>query len=155
VLNKKANRSGKYQSFYAELPYSNDMMCEFPDQSPLLDDIEDDRQKERYIELKTKLAKAFWKVVEEKLTKRQGQVLHLLASGYTQIEIAKILEVNQSSVAKSVHGNCDYKKGKKSYGGSEKKLRKLCHQDPDIINILKQISELEDFSEFFIKLDDE
>jgi hypothetical protein len=151
VLNKKANRSGKYQSFYAELPYSNDMMCEFPDQSPLLDDIEDDQQKERYTELKSKLAEAFWRVVEGRLTERQGQVLHLVASGYTQIEIAKILKVNQSSVAKSVHGNCDYKKGKKSYGGSEKKLRKLCQQDPEIAKILKQISELEDFSDSFKK----
>lgn len=72
MLNKKANRSGKYQSFYAELPYSNDMMCEFPDQSPLLDDVEDDRQKEKYIELKNKLIKAFWRVVEEKFNRKTG-----------------------------------------------------------------------------------
>ena len=41
-----------------------------------------------------------------------------------------------------MHGNCDYKNGKKIYGGSEKKLRKIAEKDEEIQNLLKRKAEL-------------
>ncbi len=70
----------------------------------------------------------------------------------TQTDIAKKLKVNQSSITKAIHGNCDYgknskkdknKKGKKIYGGARKKLQKLAKEDPVIQEIIKEILELQ------------
>jgi DNA-binding CsgD family transcriptional regulator len=158
-MDRKTNRSSKYQDFFAELPYSNEMMAEFQENQGL-NDYYTSEDKDILSELRDKLAVEFWRVVDETLTVRQAQVLKLLAKGYTQIEIAKQLNVNQSSITKSVNGNCDYRnnkagdsnvasvlkvgnvKTKRSYGGSRKKLRKLCSMDEKIIEITEQIADI-------------
>ena len=155
-MDRKTNRSSKYQDFFAELPYSNEMMAEFQENQGL-NDFYTSEDKDRLSELRDELAIEFWRVVDETLTLRQAQVLKLLAKGYTQIEIAKQLNVNQSSITKSVNGNCDYRnnrnggvsndKGvgkcsKRSYGGSRKRLRKLCAVDEKIIAISEQIADI-------------
>ena len=53
-----------------------------------------------------------------------------------------MLNVNQSSVTKSIHGNVDYKKGKKIYGGSKKKLSKIIESDTKIKAILDEMASL-------------
>jgi len=60
------------------------------------------------------------------------------------MEIAKMLDVNQSSITKSLNGNVDYKNGKKIYGGAKKKLNKIIQNDIKIKDILKRIQELRD-----------
>jgi DNA-binding CsgD family transcriptional regulator len=144
-MDRKTNRSGKYQSFFAELPYSNDMMAEFQTGLQETYSVED---RERLLDLRELLTKEFWRLVDENLTERQSQVLHLLAQGYTQIEVAKQLNVNQSSITKSVHGNCDYrhkrsgKEGRTVYGGSSRKLKKLSEKDPRVQGILNEMAEI-------------
>jgi predicted transcriptional regulator len=81
-------------------------------------------------------------VVDTLLTSRQREVIRLYADGYTQMEIAKMLDVNQSSITKSLNGNVDYKNGKKVYGGARKKIRKIIESDEKIKSLLKQMNEI-------------
>jgi predicted transcriptional regulator len=71
-------------------------------------------------------------------------VIRLYADGYTQMEIAKMLNVNQSSITKSLNGNVDYKNGKKVYGGARKKIRKIIELDDEIKQILQEMADLRD-----------
>ena len=74
-------------------------------------------------------------------------LLHAYGSGAeleTQIEIAKQLNVNQSSITKSINGNCDYRSGKRVYGGAKKKLRRLADEDLEVQEILANIAALQD-----------
>jgi DNA-binding CsgD family transcriptional regulator len=98
---------------------------------------------EELLELKEQLKAAFWRIVETQLTERQKQVIKLYSKGLTQTEIAKKLGVNQSSITKSINGNCDYRSGKKVYGGARKKLRKIAEKDEEIQSILLRISEIQ------------
>jgi DNA-binding CsgD family transcriptional regulator len=104
-----------------------------------------DNYDEKLLELEDQLKDRFWNIVNTLLTKRQKRVIMLLAEGKTQMEIAKILNVNQSSITKNLNGNSEYHNGiKTSYGGSKKKLRKLAEEDPEVIAILNQIREIKD-----------
>lgn len=97
---------------------------------------------EDLIELEEQLNKEFWRIVDNLLTERQRQVIRLYADGYTQMEIAKMLNVNQSSITKSLNGNVDYKNGKKIYGGARKKIRKIVENDEKIKEILARMREI-------------
>jgi predicted transcriptional regulator len=99
---------------------------------------------EDILELEDELKRNFWRIVDELLTERQREVIRLYADGYTQMEIAKLLNVNQSSITKSLNGNVDYKNGKKIYGGARKKMKKIIENDKEIREILRKISELRD-----------
>jgi transcriptional regulator len=99
---------------------------------------------ERMLELEDRLKKEFWRVVDTLLTERQREVIRLYADGYTQMEIAKMLNVNQSSITKSLNGNVDYKNGKRVYGGARKKIRKIIELDDTIKGILQEMSDLRD-----------
>jgi transcriptional regulator len=94
------------------------------------------------MELEEELKKEFWRVVDTLLTPRQRQVIRLYADGYTQMEIAKMLNVNQSSITKSLNGNVDYKNGKKIYGGARKKIIKIIEQDDCIKAILQKMQDI-------------
>jgi len=140
-MGKKSNRSNGYQFLFAEQPYSNEMMAEFSEAQGLTENY-DPEDRERLLDLREELHLEFWRLAKDSLTSRQLEVIQLLAQGYTQIEIAKQLNVNQSSITKSVNGNCDYRNGKKIYGGAKKKLRRLADKDPDIQAIFAQIAEI-------------
>jgi predicted transcriptional regulator len=58
------------------------------------------------------------------------------------MEIAKMLNVNQSSITKSLNGNVDYKNGKRIYGGAKKKLNKITEKDDKIKEILAKMAEI-------------
>jgi hypothetical protein len=60
------------------------------------------------------------------------------------MEIAKILQVNQSSITKSLNGNVDYKNGKRIYGGCKKKINKIIENDDKIKEILSKMTALRD-----------
>ena len=76
-----------------------------------------------FLILEDELKEEFWRIADTFLTNRQREVIKHCADGYTQTEIAKLLNVNQSSITKSINGNVDYKnkKGKIIYGGTKKK----------------------------------
>ncbi|MFA5758002.1 MAG: LuxR C-terminal-related transcriptional regulator [Clostridia bacterium] len=138
---KKTNRSNGYQHLFAEQSYSNEMMAEFSESQGLTENYTSDDH-EKLLDLQDARRDEFWRLAKDNLTDRQFQVIQLLAKGYTQIEIAKQLNVNQSSITKSVNGNCDYRNGKRVYGGAKKKLCKLAEKDSKIQEIIKQIAEI-------------
>ena len=139
---KRQNRSDRYQWVLLETVCSNDMMeacCNEDSISARLNPFE---YNEDLIELEEQLKKEFWRVVDTLLTSRQREVIRLYADGYTQMEIAKMLNVNQSSITKSLNGNVDYKNGKKIYGGAKKKINKIIQSDEKIMEILRRIADV-------------
>jgi predicted DNA-binding protein YlxM (UPF0122 family) len=154
----KKTRSESYQWVLLEAPCAPDLLTEFAEMQSLRGMLNNSEYNEELYDLQDQLKKEFWRLIDTELTVRQRQVLHLYSDGYTQIEIAKKLKVNQSSITKSINGNCDYrikvdKNGKKVdgnnkkriYGGAKKKLSKLVSTDKVIQDILRKIAELNDF----------
>lgn len=141
-MERRKNRSDKYQWIILETVCSNDMMEAFCNEDSIYNRLNPFEYNEGLIELEEQLKVEFWRVVDTLLTPRQKQVIHLYAEGYTQMEIAKMLHVNQSSITKSLNGNVDYKNGKKIYGGARKKIRRIIENDEKIKEILKKMSEL-------------
>lgn len=141
---ERKNRSDKYQHILVESACSPEMMCEFAESDGIKSRLNPWGYNEELLDLKDQLREEFWRLVNTKLTDRQREVLRLYADGLTQIEIAKKLNVNQSSITKSINGNCDYRNGKRIYGGSHKKLTKLVEQDEKIQEILKKIADIQE-----------
>jgi DNA-binding CsgD family transcriptional regulator len=141
-MNKRQNRSDRYQWVLLETVCSNDMMEAFCNEDSICHRLNPFEYSESLIDLEDQLKKEFWRVVDTLLTPRQREVIRLYADGYTQMEIAKMLNVNQSSITKSLNGNVDYKNGKKIYGGARKKIKKIIENDDKIKDILAQMVEL-------------
>jgi len=141
-MGTRQNRSNAYQHLFVEIAYSNDMMESFCIDESISFRLNPFQYDETVIELEDQLKKEFWRVVDTLLTERQRDVIRLYADGYTQMEIAKKLHVNQSSITKSLHGNVDYKNGRRIYGGSRKKIRKIIESDTKIKEILEKLSAL-------------
>lgn len=156
VADKHKNRSDRYQPIFAELPYSHDMLAEFSEAQGIVENYSPE-DREKLMDLKEALFKEFWRLVDQELTPRQAEVIKLCARGYTQIEIAKTLGVNQSSITKSINGNCDYrsstgkkdKVNKRSYGGSKRKLRRLIADDEKIKEILEEIAAIHSYYSYY------
>lgn len=143
-MTKRQNRSDRYQYILLETVCSNDMMEAFCNEDSIYNRLNPYEYNESMIELEDQLKKEFWRVVDTLLTPRQREVIRLYADGYTQMEIAKMLNVNQSSITKSLNGNVDYKNGKKIYGGARKKIRKIIESDDKIKEILQKMREVRD-----------
>jgi DNA-binding CsgD family transcriptional regulator len=143
-MEKRKNRSDHYQHLLLETTYSNDMMEAFCNEDSIHKRLNPFDYNEDVLVLEDQLKVEFWRIVDTKLTSRQREVIRLYAQGYTQMEIAKILNVNQSSVTKSLNGNVDYKNGKKVYGGCKKKIQKIIKEDKKIQEIIQKISDLRD-----------
>jgi len=142
MINKRQNRSDRYQYILLETACSNDMLESFCNEDSISARLNPYAYDEGLIELEEQLKKEFWRVVDTLLTPRQREVIRLYADGYTQMEIAKMLNVNQSSITKSLNGNVDYKNGKKIYGGARKKIRKIIENDDKIKDILTKMRDL-------------
>ena len=140
-LDRSKNRSDIYQPLLLESCFAPDVLAEYADVRSMYYK-EDPELHDELLDLKEQLIQEFWRLIDTKLTERQRQVLHLYAEGFTQTEIAKKLNVNQSSVTKSINGNCDYRNGRRVYGGAAKKLQRLAAKDDKIQSILKRISEI-------------
>jgi len=143
-MDKRKNRSDSYQHFIAEICTSPDILTEISDQRSILSNLNPYAYNEELLELQDRLKEAYWRIIDTKLTPRQREVIHLCKEGFTQCEIAKTLNVNQSSITKSIHGNCDYKNGKRVYGGAKKKLQKIASEDEEIQELIRRIAELID-----------
>jgi predicted transcriptional regulator len=139
---RRPNRSDKYQDLFHETVVPNDMMESFPNDDSISSRLSGGfAYDESVLELEDQLKQEFWRIVDNLLTPRQREVIRLCAEGYTQMEIAKMLNVNQSSITKSLNGNVDYKHGRKVYGGARKKIGKIIDNDEKILDIFKQINE--------------
>ena len=143
TFEKKQTRSGKYQHVIMETPVSDDFLCSFSNNKSIGAHLNPFQYDERLLELRDQLYKRTLEILHEYGTERQQQLFTLYyIEGKTQEEIAKLLDCNQSSVTKGLHGNTDYKYGKAIYGGLEKKLKRLTQKDPTCQAILKQMDEI-------------
>lgn len=138
-MERRKNRSDKYQWVLLETVCSNEMLESFCNEDSISARLNPFEYNETLMDLEEQLKKEFWRVVETLLTPRQKEVIKLYADGYTQMEIAKMLNVNQSSITKSLNGNVDYKNGKKIYGGAKKKINKIIQSDEKIKKILAEM----------------
>ena len=143
-MDRTKNRSDRYQYVLVESACSPEMLTEISDSASIYSQLNPFGYNEELLDLKDQLKALFWKMVEEKLTPRQREVLKLYCDGLTQTEIANVLHVNQSSITKSMNGNCDYKKGRRIYGGSKTRLKKLAESNTEIQEVLALIAELND-----------
>lgn len=139
--NRRANRSDKYQHLLLETACSNEMMESFSTDESIYKRLNPFDYDEEILKLEDKLRVEFWRIVDQ-LTPRQKEVIKLTCQDFTQMHIAKLLNVNQSSITKSLHGNVDYQNGKKSYGGAIRRMIKISETDEAIQLILAEISEL-------------
>ena len=96
-LNKRKNRSDSYQFLLLETAYSTDMMESFCNEDSISARLNPFEYNEKLMDLEDRLKKEFWRVVDTLLTDRRRDVVRLYAEGLTQMEIAKKLNVNQSS----------------------------------------------------------
>ena len=147
-MDRSKNRSDRYQWVLVEAPCSPSMLTEVADSEGIGAHLNPFGYNEEELDLKEQLRAAFWRIVNTKLTSRQKQVITLYCDGYTQTEIAKKLNVNQSSITKSINGNCDYRNGKKVYGGAKRKLQKIAEQDEEIQNILERMRDIQSDKDF-------
>lgn len=145
---RTSNRSNGYQWVIVESPCSPEMLAECSDAQGVTGVLNAMIHSEELLDLQDQLLTEFWRIVDTQLTDRQSQVLRLYAQGLTQIEIAKRLNVNQSSITKSINGNCDYRNGKKIYGGARKKLLRIASKDPVIQGIFKRMAEIKSENSF-------
>lgn len=143
-MEKRRNRSDLYQYLILETACSNEMMEAFSNEDSISARLNPFAYSENIIELEEELKKEFWRIVDTLLTKRQREVIKLYSDGYTQMEIAKMLNVNQSSITKSLNGNVDYKNGRKIYGGARKKLKKIIENDEKVKDILRRMQDCRD-----------
>ena len=139
---KRANRSDKYQFLLLETSCSNEMLSSFHNEDGISHRLDPFQYNEDVLDLEDQLKLEFWRIVNTLLTPRQKQVITLYCDGYTQMEIAKMLDVNQSSITKSLNGNVDYKNKKKIYGGAIRKIQKLIDKDDKIKLILEKMCEI-------------
>lgn len=143
-MERRKTRSESYQWAVVETVFPSEMLESFSNEDSVYKRLNPFAYNDEIAELEDQLKKEFWRIVETLLTDRQKKVIKLYADGYTQMEIAKILNVNQSSITKSLNGNVDYKNGKRQYGGSRRKLKKIIESDERVKVILKKISDLRD-----------
>lgn len=144
MVDRTKNRSDLYQYVIVECSTAPEMLTEIADSDGIGSQLNPFGYNEELLELKDQLKEAFWVIVREKLTKRQCEVIELYCAGLTQMEIARRLNVNQSSITKSINGNCDYKNNRRVYGGAKKKIGKLADKDKNIQRILSRIAEIQD-----------
>lgn len=149
MVDRNRHRSDAYQFIFAESLCSPQLLGEVSDCQGLTARLNSSVINEEMCELKEQLRECFWRLVG-KLTKRQQEVIVLMSNNKTQMEIAKLLKINQSSISKSWSGNVSYSdiikdnKPRKVYGGSAKHLKKLAAEDQEVQTILKKMAELND-----------
>jgi len=106
MADRTNNRSNHYQHYFAELSCSPEMLAEHAEAEGMTSTVTSAKYNDELHDLKDQLKKEFWRLVNSELTDRQKEVINLYSQGFTQIEIAKQLGVNQSSITKSINGNC-------------------------------------------------
>ena len=148
-MEKRKTRSSAYQWILVEKAFSHDMMESFADDDGMHKKLNPFEYNEDVLLLEDQLKERFWEIIEEHLTERQKEIVNLLKQGKTQQETASLLQINQSSITKSLHGNSEYSSSingksqkKTSYGGIVRKIRKIVESDTKVNELLEKISEI-------------
>lgn len=124
----KSIRSAAYQHLYNEIPVDFAKLWDYsaPEDVELPDDYDD---------IRAELLERVLFLAQEFLTDKQYRTFDLVfVKGFSQMEAAMQMGVNQSSINKSIHGNRSYDPKKKGsvYGGSLKRLKEICNLDSEV-----------------------
>lgn len=144
----QSERSHNYQASIMEIVCDHENLAQYSNAQGLGGYLAQYQHTEEVAELYDQVKVELWKLVDSKLTAHQSQILHLTADGYTQVEISKMLGIQQSGISKSLLGNLVYKNGKRVYqhhqGGALKKIRNAVQQSAKIQDLLSQIRDLQE-----------
>ena len=136
-------RSKKYQYKMVEISYEQHKLNNFPENKGITTILTENSYSDEIVAYRSELIEELFNIINsENLTEHQRTVLYHVLSGKTQNEIANELGITQSAVHKALRGNLDYKNKRKRYGGVFKKLKKLCKENPKVLEILSGIEEL-------------
>jgi DNA-binding CsgD family transcriptional regulator len=118
-IKQREKRSKKYQSFFHEVPreiFDTDKPIQYNEQHS---------RSEEFLDITEQITKLIWSLIDQTCTPTQLENIELIKNGATQHEVATQLEINQSSVVKTLQGNTRYYSdgGKKGYGGAFRKIR--------------------------------
>jgi FixJ family two-component response regulator len=130
--------SNSYQYRILEIGIEINKLANYANEDGIANQIDQKHIDDRIIELNSELMLAIYDLFPM-LSDYQQKILNMQLSGKTQNEIAKELNVSQSAVHKNMFGNIDYKKNKKRYGGSVRRLAKLAKKSEKIQSILTRI----------------
>lgn len=142
---KRPNRSNSYQWVILEFPYdftNSKEIAEFGTERGLYARVSSEQSQE-FQELNDQAIKLVVELITTQGTELQAKMVQLFLEGKKQMEIAKILDCNQSSVAKCFKGNVDYASGKAMrYGGITKKLIGLILKSNELKQLLRKMAEI-------------
>ena len=134
-------KSDSIQHQYREILVDPDVMANFhyaTTGSPI-----NFQKRDELLEITESLIRAVNDLIATKLTDRQSEVVQkIYFEQRTQMEVADSLGLCQTTIHKILKGNIDYSNGGKRYGGAEKKLRKLCYNDPDIVGMIQRMKQI-------------
>lgn len=143
---KRNARSEKYQYLFLEIPVGDDKLNIYEDTESIGGRDINAINKERILDLQEQLKDRMFELMKIHATERQQYIVGEWMKGKTQLEMAKDLNVNQSSITKSINGNTSYgKNNKKQHGGLIIKMQKVCASDPQIQAIMEELSDLQVF----------
>lgn len=137
----KENRSQRYQWLFLEKSFPHEMLDLFSNEDSIHKRLNPFAYNEEVEDLMEQLRKGFWRLIKL-LPSKQQKIIKLTAQGLTQIEIAKKLKINQSSVTKQLHSRPAHPDTNKGNVGILYKIQVLANQDAEITEILKKLSEL-------------
>ena len=144
-IERKPHRSDHYQWMMHEVSVDYDYLKSFTNESSIGARLNPFKYNEELEIAKEELKVEFWKLIKKHSTPLQLNVVMMWVDGYTQMEIAKTLNLNQSSVTKSLYGNSVYKDGVKiKHGGLVRKFKKITSENEKIQEILQRIQELQE-----------
>ena len=147
----KPNHSDRYQHKFNEISVDPVQMDDFDISRGLGQHVIKSAISNEFYDLQEKLIVAVKRIIDTQLTKHQATVIYMILDGYTQQEIADHIGICQTSVFKSLYGNQIYCEGPRNgmfHGGSYKRLKALCSEDAEIIEILERMEEVRGMTPF-------
>lgn len=145
------NRSQNYQQIFNEIPVATEILDIFTNGDSIYSKLNPFAYNDEIAELQEQLHKELWRVIEHNLNEKQIKIVKLLASGKTQMETARELGINQSSIVKAISGSqVVTKDGKKGpfAGGIKQKLREVIKTDEKVNLILQRIANIREDEPF-------
>lgn len=141
----QACRANKYQWKINEIPFDYNSLIKYNNSHSLNYLIDPYIYKEQMFILQDQLLERVMLLAEQYLTDKQFKFIKLYyIDNLTQVEIAKIMNVIQNTVSKSIIGVKDSQGGKMKRYGALNKLRQIVMKDQRIINILQEMDDLKE-----------
>ena len=143
----ESSRSDKYQYLIREISWDDTALTWFSNQDGIYGQLSPYQYNENVLSLRDQLTQRVYRLAKSVCTDRQFAILRMMADGYTQVEMAELLGLGQSTITKTIHGSQFYDSdGNKiaRYGGLMKKVKKAVAEDPEIQTLLKNIAEFQE-----------